>query len=103
MPDTVLLPAHGPPAVSVHRRVDELLDHHEIRLASVYREVQRGAATAHEVASALRWTRRERTLDELDLFNQMLAVCETGAHLDVLMLQGELTRTESDGRYLYST
>lgn len=102
-PDTVLLPAHGAPTPSVHRRVDELLTHHEVRLAAVYREVQRGAGTAHEVATAMRWTRRERTLDELDLFNQMLAVIETGAHLDVLVLQNELKRTESDGVHIYST
>jgi glyoxylase-like metal-dependent hydrolase (beta-lactamase superfamily II) len=103
LPDTVLLPAHGPPTPSVHRRVDELLAHHEVRLAAIYREVQRGASTAFEVATALRWTRRERTLDELDLFNQMLAVTETGAHLDVLVLQGELRRVESDGVHTYLT
>jgi glyoxylase-like metal-dependent hydrolase (beta-lactamase superfamily II) len=103
LPDTVLLPAHGAPTLSVHQRVDELLAHHEVRLAAVYREVQRGASTGHAVATALRWTRRERTLDELDLFNQMLAIIETGAHLDVLVLQGELKRTESEGVYIYLT
>ncbi|HET9142899.1 MBL fold metallo-hydrolase [Actinophytocola sp.] len=102
LPDTVLLPAHGPVTLSVHRRVDELLDHHEVRLAMVLREVQRGLSTAFEVAGALRWTRRERTLDELDLFNQMLAVIETGAHLDVLVLQGELRGVVSDGVGTYS-
>ncbi|HEV2780065.1 MAG TPA: MBL fold metallo-hydrolase [Actinophytocola sp.] len=103
LPDTLLLPAHGRPTPSVHRRVDELLAHHEVRLAAVYREVQRGAPTAHAVAATLRWTRRERTLAELDLFNQMLAVIETGAHLDVLVLQGELTCTEVDEVRHYST
>ena len=103
LPDTVLLPAHGMPTPSVHRRVDELLTHHEVRLAAIYREVQRGASTAFEVAGRLRWTRRERELSELDLFNQMLAIIETGAHLDVLVLQGELTRTESDGVHTYLT
>jgi glyoxylase-like metal-dependent hydrolase (beta-lactamase superfamily II) len=101
LPDTVLLPAHGPATVSVHRRVEELLAHHEVRLAAVHREVERGAATAHEVASALRWTRRERRLAELDPFNQMLAVTETGAHLDVLVLQGELTCADTEGVRIY--
>lgn len=103
LPDTLLLPAHGPATPSVHRRVDELLLHHELRLAAMYREVQRGAGTAFEVASALRWTRRERKLDELDHFNQMLAILETGAHLDVLLLQGELTVSEPDGVRVYLT
>jgi glyoxylase-like metal-dependent hydrolase (beta-lactamase superfamily II) len=103
LPDTLLLPAHGPATTSVHTRVDELLVHHEVRLAAIYREVQRGAGTAFEVASALRWTRRERTLAELDQFNQMLAILETGAHLDVLVLQGELIVTETDGLRVYLT
>jgi glyoxylase-like metal-dependent hydrolase (beta-lactamase superfamily II) len=102
MPDTVLLPAHGPVTGSVHHRVEELLAHHEVRLAAVHREVLRGAVTAFEVASALRWTRRERTLTELDPFNQMLAVIETGAHLDVLVLHGELTCVEDAGVRHYS-
>lgn len=103
LPDTLLLPAHGPVTVSVHRRVDELLAHHEVRLAAVDRAVRRGVPTAWEVAAMLRWTRRERTLAELDPFNQMLAVIETGAHLDVLVLRGELRRTEIEGVRRYST
>jgi glyoxylase-like metal-dependent hydrolase (beta-lactamase superfamily II) len=102
LPDTLLLPAHGPATLSVHRRVDELLAHHEERLAAVLREVERGAPTAYAVAGALRWTRRERTLSELDLFNQMLAVIETGAHLDVLVLHGSLSRVDVDGVRVYS-
>ena len=35
MPDTILLPAHGPVAPSVHARVDELLAHHEARLTAI--------------------------------------------------------------------
>lgn len=102
MPDTVLLPAHGPPTPSVHARVDELVAHHEARLAAVRHAVERGAETAFEVASALRWTRREKRLDELDTFNQMLAVIETGAHLDVLVLHGDLAGGEVAGARRYS-
>ena len=49
-----------------------------------------------------RWTRRERGFDELDLFNSMLAVAETSAHLDVLVLQGRLSsHTDQDGVEIY--
>ena len=34
LPDLRLLPAHGPVAPSSHARVDQLLDHHEVRLAA---------------------------------------------------------------------
>jgi glyoxylase-like metal-dependent hydrolase (beta-lactamase superfamily II) len=97
LPDTALLPAHGPPAPSVHARVDELLAHHAVRLELCERAVSSGAATAFEAASTLAWTRRERALADLDVFNQMLAVLETAAHLDVLVMQGRLRAQVSDG------
>lgn len=101
-PDRVLLPAHGPAGGSTHVRASELLAHHERRLAQTEHAVRAGAATAYEVAQALRWTRRERRLDELDPFNQMLAVMETIAHLDVLVSQNRIRRHEAEGVEIHS-
>ncbi len=103
LPDMRLLPAHGPVTDSVHQRVDELLDHHDTRLDATAAVVAKGASTAYEVARALTWTRRERTLDELDPFNQMMAVLETAAHLDVLGLQGKLSRDKIEGVVHYAS
>lgn len=97
MPDRRMLPAHGPVSESVHVRVDELLDHHEQRLARTAQALSEGATTAYEAAAKLGWTRRERKLDELDAFNQMLAVTETKAHLDLLAYQGKLNWSDVDG------
>ena len=101
LPDMRLLPAHGPVAPSTHARVDELLAHHDDRLARCLAAVGDGAATALEAARALRWTRRERQLDEMDPFNQMLAVIETRAHLELLTAQGRLSSTVQDGIVYY--
>ncbi|RKT87578.1 Glyoxylase, beta-lactamase superfamily II [Saccharopolyspora antimicrobica] len=90
LPDMRLLPAHGPVTDSAHQRIDELLDHHDRRLAATAAVVERGASTAYEVARGLTWTRREHALDDMDPYNQMLAVLETAAHLDVLVLQARL-------------
>ena len=96
LPDTRLLPAHGPVAPSAHTRVDELLERHRLRLdATLAAALPRAPATASDVASALSWTRHERALDELDPRHQMLAVSETAAHLDVLTLEGKLSRALS--------
>ncbi|MTD58369.1 MBL fold metallo-hydrolase [Amycolatopsis pithecellobii] len=97
MPDRRMLPAHGVVSPSVHVRIDELLAHHEDRLARTAETVADGASTAYEAAGKLGWTRRKRKLDELDTFNQMLAVTETKAHLDLLAYQGKLTMSEVDG------
>jgi glyoxylase-like metal-dependent hydrolase (beta-lactamase superfamily II) len=96
LPDRRMLPAHGPVSPSVHARVDELLDHHGRRLDEAYRVVEAGSS-AHAVARGLTWTRRGRRFADLDLFNQMLAVTETAAHLDLLVAQGRLAATDVDG------
>ncbi|HEY2523132.1 MAG TPA: MBL fold metallo-hydrolase [Streptosporangiaceae bacterium] len=97
LPDRRLLLAHGPVAPSVHHRVDELIEHHDTRLAQIDETVDRGASTAAESAHRMLWTRRGRQFGELDLLSQCLAVTETMAHLDVLMLAGRLRRSEVDG------
>lgn len=102
MPDTLLLPAHGPVTPSVHTRVDELLRHHEERLDAAAERVRAGAGTAFEVARAMRWTRRRRTLGDLDVFSRMLAVLEIDAHLDVLADQAVLDAEETDGVRRYA-
>lgn len=101
MSDARLLPAHGPVTASVHARIDELVEHHGRRLDETEAGVVGGADTAFEVASLLRWTRRDRHIDELDLFNQMLAVAETGAHLALLVAQQRIVRTLDEDVYRY--
>ncbi len=101
-PDLRLLPAHGPVTDSSHARVDELLTHHEDRLAATLTAVESGTGTAFETARKLGWTRRERRFDELDLFNRVLATGETAAHLDVLVRRGLLTAESVDGVVHYS-
>ncbi|HEX4659000.1 MAG TPA: hypothetical protein VH307_16550 [Streptosporangiaceae bacterium] len=92
-----LLPPHGPVTASTHERADALLAHHDRRLEASAAAVAAGAHTGPEVARELRWTRRERRLEDLDPFNQMLAVTETAAHLVVLVAQGRLRQTRLDG------
>ena len=96
-PDARLLPAHGSVTESVHARVDELIAHHGKRLDQTEAAALAGATTAFDIAGILKWTRRERSLEELDQFNRMLAIGETGAHLDLLVLQGRLNVVETDG------
>ncbi|GGW70662.1 MBL fold metallo-hydrolase [Streptomyces lucensis JCM 4490] len=95
--DARLLPAHGPVADSTHTRVAELLAHHDDRLHRTLAALGDGTHDAFTVARRLPWTRRERRLDDLDALNQMLAVNETVAHLDVLVLRGDAAVTRADG------
>jgi len=101
MPDLILLPAHGPVAPSVHARVDELIDHHDARLAAMLAVLADGQKTACEVAHDVRWTSRNRQLDELDLMNQVMAIGETLSHLDLLVARGIAAADTVDGIRYY--
>lgn len=102
LPDTLLLPAHGPVTRSVHTRIDELLDHHEERLAAALAQVRNGAETAYAVAAGLPWTQRRRRLEDLETEHAALAVLEIAAHLDVLVAAQQLVRQEVDGIRRYA-
>jgi glyoxylase-like metal-dependent hydrolase (beta-lactamase superfamily II) len=102
LPDRRLLPAHGPVSPSVHARVDQLIDHHDTRLARTEGTVGAHPGTAADTARRLLWTRRERRFDELDLLSRCLAVTETLAHLEFLVAAGRLRRSDSGGTAYYS-
>ena len=95
LPDARLYPAHGPVTGSTHERVNELLAHHDLRLAETHQAVLAGNATAYEVARAIRWTRRQCPFTDLDLFSRIMSVNETAAHLEVLLVRGQVTRETS--------
>jgi glyoxylase-like metal-dependent hydrolase (beta-lactamase superfamily II) len=102
LPDARLLPAHGPVQQSVHKRVHELLAHHETRLEEILQVMRPGRSTAYEVAQAIRWTRRQQRYADLELVSQLLAAGETAAHLEVLVIRGQLTRhPDQDGTVHY--
>ncbi len=68
--------------------MNELLAHHETRLGQTLEVASAGPVTAFAAAAALPWTRRKRRFAELDPMNQLLAVGETAAHLEVLVAPG---------------
>lgn len=96
LPDSRLLPAHGPVTGSTHTRVKELLDHHEARLAQILQAASAGPVTAYDVAQVIPWTRRQRKFADLDMMSQILAIGETAAHLEVLIARGQLARAVSE-------
>ena len=79
------------------RRVRELLQHHAVRLDEIEGIVHGTARTAYEVAQQAKWTRRGRDFEELDAFNQMLAVLETDSHLKLLVELGRLVIGQFEG------
>jgi glyoxylase-like metal-dependent hydrolase (beta-lactamase superfamily II) len=90
----LVLPGHGPVFEDLAGRVDELVAHHDTRLAACVAALAGGPSTAHEVAGRLTWTRRERPFTDMDLFNRMLATTETITHMELLADRGEVERLQ---------
>ena len=97
LPDMRLLPAHGPVTESSHARIDELVEHHDHRLQLCLDAVDGGASTPYDVAAELPWTRHNRSMADLDVFNSAMATLESMVHLDLLVARGQLTMTVDAG------
>ncbi len=96
LPDSRMLPAHGSTAGRTRQRALDLIEHHRQRLDQIKDLIAAGATTAFEVATKMRWTRKERTLDELEVLHRMNAVLEVQSHLNLLVAHQELQTTVRD-------
>jgi len=98
-----VLPGHGAEFADLRGRVDALIAHHRERLAICMDVLSDGVPhSAKEVADRLKWTRRDRSFSELDVFNRMLAVMETVTHLEWLVLRGRLRREGNEELRTYA-
>jgi glyoxylase-like metal-dependent hydrolase (beta-lactamase superfamily II) len=104
LPAEVVLPGHGPVFADLAGRVDELLAHHDTRLAACVEILAGGGrpVPAARVAERLTWTRHERSFESLNLFNRMLATTETITHLELLAVRGDVVRSEDGETVVFS-
>ena len=92
-----MLPAHGDIEGAAAVRAAELVEHHDERLAVIVDLISAGRSTPHDVATAMRWTRRQKALDDLEPIHKMTAVLEAAAHLVVLERDGVVSVENQDG------
>lgn len=87
--DLLVLPSHGPPFRGLHRRLDELAQHHRQRLAEVLAACAE-PRTAWEVAQVL-------FPQALDPHQTSFAIGETVSHLNHLEARGLVSRERATG------
>ena len=86
-----------------HARIDELIKHHDKRLAQVESIVCAAPGqTAYEVAGKMRWKIRASNWDEFPNTQKIFAVGECLSRLDYLRLRGVLSRVLDGDVYRYS-
>lgn len=85
-----------------HHRIEELLEHHELRLDEVCDIVSnKPGQTAYEVSSHMQWKIRANNWQEFPLTQKWFAVGEGMSHLDHLIAQGRITKQLENGVYTY--
>ncbi|WHY66161.1 MBL fold metallo-hydrolase [Neobacillus sp. SuZ13] len=84
LPVKKALTAHGIPVDHVNKRIDQLLDHHEMRLSAM--EEMAHGCTAFEVAEA------SFAHKELTPHQWRFAIAETIAHLDYLSIENRINK-----------
>ncbi len=102
LPDSALLPAHGPVTASTHARIDQIVAHHDARFATLLDLLDAGRSTAFDLAEQMLWTRRQVPLHELDILNQVLASFDTLFHLNYLYSQDRVDRASNGQTWLFT-
>jgi len=93
---TMTLPAHGKPFTGLHRRIEQLHEHHRDRLAEVMAACQLKPCSAADIVPVL-------FKRELDLHQTTFAMGESIAHLHALWFEERLTRSKgSDGVFRFA-
>lgn len=95
----LVLPAHERPFTHFSKRVDEILAHHDHRLAEVVAAISDRVATPWEIAQQVKWD--VGCWAEMDHTNRVLAVRETLAHLQLLEHRGTVMQVERNGVTTY--
>ncbi|MCU0805717.1 MAG: MBL fold metallo-hydrolase [Burkholderiales bacterium] len=88
--DTLVLPSHGLPFRGLRERVEQLVEHHRLRLAELEEACVEPKAAADVIGTLFR--------RELDTHQTFFAMGETLAHLNYLVRNGTLARRrDADG------
>src|SRR5699024_2046296 len=88
-----VVPSHGSPFFDANKRINEILLHHDERLAFVLDKVENGD-TAYQMSDKL-------FSFELDAHEKRFALGETIAHLDYLVSKGELKKEKVNEIWQY--
>lgn len=94
--------AHREMVKDPYQRIDELLSHHEIRLAEVMRIIEGKTMNAYQVAEYMTWDIKCDTWDDFPAQQKWFAVGEAISHLQYLVGIGKLKKEQINGIYHYS-
>ena len=100
-PVKLALPGHRKTG-EYHERIDQLLRHHERRIAEVKDIIGTSAGkTAYEIAGQMKWHIRAENWEKFPIIQKWFAVGECLSHLDYLRKRGGIIREMENGIWRY--
>lgn len=101
-PMQMYLPGHRSVSKPIEERIEEIKEHHKVRIEATRKIVQENPGlNADEVAARLKWSMRGKSWDEFPMEQKWFAVGETIAHLDYLRVRGELKKQKDQEIFRY--
>ena len=99
----VILPGHENRFAGLKRRIEKLIEHHKQRMAAVAEVLRTEPKTAYQIATELTWLPDTKGVgwQELNPWNQRLAIAETAAHLESIRFSGKADKFFRDSVACY--
>lgn len=97
----LILPGHRNLIRDSHRRIAELIRHHENRLEELLNILAAGPQNAYQAASLMHWDIPCNSWEEFPDYQKWFATGEAIAHLEHLTALGKVRRIQQDEELLY--
>ncbi len=98
----LVLPAHRSSWHEHRKRIQELKEHHRVRLEEAMDALRKGDKTAYQVAPYITWKIEAKEWKDFPIVQQWFAMGETIAHLVYLLERGKVKRYNLDGTTYYA-
>jgi len=96
------LSAHRSSTGNCYDRIEQLINHHKIRLAETYQIVKAfPGSNIYEIASKMKWSIKANNWTDFPINQKWFAVGEASSHLEYLFCKGFVKRELKDGVLIY--
>ena len=97
----LVLPGHRDLILDGHKRIQQLLTHHQHRLSEILNIVGSKSMSAAQVASLMNWDLEINSWDQFPMAQKLFATGEALSHLTHLVFEGPLIKNLKNGVVYY--
>ncbi len=98
----LVLPGHRRTFTDFKGRIDELKLHHRVRANEALAALSDGPRNAYQIAARMTWDVKERTWEEIPIWQRLFATSEALAHLRYLTELNRVRQKEGPDQILFS-